>query len=197
MRTSFRVIILTSILAMAALTACTGSSGVSTISGSESGGQESASRSPQELETAVLDYVECLRGQGLNVPDPTVDADGNISLGGRPPVGGGAGPIDLERFRAAQEVCGQPPQGLGGGFAGGDPTAFQDAALKFAECMRGQGVDVADPDFSGGGGPGGGPAGGGLLGNLDQNDPKTAAALDVCRKVFADAGLGEPGGGSG
>lgn len=164
-------------------------------------------------EEELLAYTECLRDQGLDVPDPEVDANGNLSLGGPgggPAGGGGEGDadgaqpaFDREDLQAAQEECGEPPA-MGGGFDRGDDTEFQDAALEFAQCMRDNGVDVPDPDFSqapdpgsadagstdpgGQGGPGGGP-----FGELDQDDPEVQAALDECQQVFAAAGLGAPG----
>jgi hypothetical protein len=60
-----------------------------------------------------------------------------------------------------------------------DPE-FQDSALKFAQCMRKEGIDMKDPDFSQGASGGANP-----FGNLDRDDPKTAAALQICQKEFA------------
>ena len=56
-------------------------------------------------------------------------------------------------------------------------------ALKFAQCMRKNGVDVPDPDFSQGGG-----AGGGLFGGsgMTRNDPKVQKATQTCQKVFTE-----------
>ena len=138
-----------------------------------------------DLEKDVTAYVECLRKQGLDLPDPTVDAKGQISFGR--PVNGQT--IDRDKLAAAQKVCGEPPAGLAAaaGVDVNDP-AFQDAALKFAQCMRGQGVNVADPDFSKAG------TGGGLFGGIDRDDPKVAAAVQACQHVFADAGVRLPGG---
>ncbi|MEA2009458.1 MAG: hypothetical protein U9N78_02025, partial [Actinomycetota bacterium] len=36
-----------------------------------------------ETEAAMLDFAQCLREQGFEVGDPTVDADGNVQL---PPI---------------------------------------------------------------------------------------------------------------
>ena len=36
-----------------------------------------------ETEAAMLDFAQCLREQGFDVGDPTVDADGNVQL---PPI---------------------------------------------------------------------------------------------------------------
>ncbi len=147
----------------------------------------------QDFQTAVLAYAKCLRSEGFDVPDP------NFSQGG-----GGGGGLFLgsginrndPKFQKAQEKCRPILAAVRPQFNPADRQKFQDAALKFAQCMRKNGVDVPDPDFSGSGGPGGGPGRGGLFGggNIDPSDPKVQAAMQTCRSVFTDAGLGGPGG---
>lgn len=162
-------------------------------------------------EEELLDYYDCLRDQGIDIEDPTVDAEGNIQFG---PGGGGGGggfgggggedgaAFDREAFTEAQEVCGELPEGVFGGFEGGDFTEFEDTFLEYSECMRDQGIDVPDPDFSGGFQPGGGEGGeggegGGPFGDLDTDDPAVAAAQEICQEVFADSGFGGAGGAGG
>lgn len=176
------------------LSACGGGSDGSEVASLANDATSSSTSSPTasgDLEKEVLAYVECLRAQGANVPDPTVDADGNLTFA--PPAGGGDGgaTLDRDKIAKAQEVCGDPPAGLTSSFSEEDRSAFEDAALKFAKCMRDEGVDVPDPDFSQGLG-----AGAGAFDDLDQDDPKVAAAMEVCQKVFADAGIRQPGGSS-
>jgi hypothetical protein len=147
---------------------------------------------PQDFQTAILAYARCLRSQGFDVPDP------DFSQGG----GGGLravfGRVDRNdpKFRKAQEKCRPILAAVRPQFSPADRQKFQDAALKFAQCMRKHGVNVPDPDFSqgGAGGPGGG-GGGGLFGgsNIDRSDPKVQAAMQACRSVFTDAGLGRGG----
>jgi hypothetical protein len=105
----------------------------------------------------ILAYTACLREQGLDVADPTFDADGNMS-GGLFGPDSGIDPQSAE-FQAAQEVCGGLAEGvLLGGRGGGnfDPEAMQQATLAYTECLRDQGLEVDDLDFSAQGGPGGG-----------------------------------------
>lgn len=178
--------------------------GVASLDEASAGGGATATaeQDPEAAEAELLAYVECLRGEGLDVPDPSVDSEGNLVLGG---PGGGAGgggagePPDAEAFEAATEVCGEIPDSAVGAVGDLDSTEFEDAALAFAECMRENGVDVPDPDFSdigpgageqGEGGGGGGPFGGAL----DTEDPAVAEALEQCEDIFADAGVG-PGAG--
>jgi len=155
--------------------------GVASLAGSVSAAPSaSASGDP---ETQLNTYLECLRKQGVDLPDATVDAKGQVSFG-RPADGR---PIDQDKLQAAMKVCGDLPAGLTGGLNLDDPK-LQDAAVKFAECMRGQGIDVPDPDLSKIG------KDGGAFGKLDRDDPKTAAAIKVCQKVFTDAGINLGGG---
>lgn len=65
----------------------------------------------------------------------------------------------------------------------------EDQMLAFYQCLRDNGVDVADPT------PGGAPVAGGP-GGLDPNDPTVAAAIDQCRDevgtvTFGDGQMGE------
>lgn len=172
-------------------------------------------------EEEILAWVECMREEGLDIADPTVDADGNLQLGGGPRGGiagdrpGGttattgrteqAQPFDRETFQAASDKCGEPPR-TGGGFSEEDREELQETALKFAQCLRDEGLEVADPDFSAQG-PGGPPRPaadesegddaqpqrGGLFGGLDLEDPTTQAAFEKCQSSTG----GFPGGGRG
>lgn len=177
--------------------------GVASLAGSKSSSPAaSAAASPaKNAEAELLAYVQCLRGEGLDVNDPTVDADGNMTLRGSGlGPGGGSGPetetpIDRTKLLAAQKVCGDVPTGAFG-FNPEDMTGIQDAALAYAKCMRKEGIDMADPDFSGiaAGTPGAGRA---LIADLDLDDPKIQAAMKTCQTVFTDAGLNAPGSGGG
>lgn len=171
------------------VTACGGSAdggGVASVSGA-GGSSAAASAAPQaDTEQQLLDYVGCLREQGLDVPDPEVDADGNVVINPGAGAGPGAAGFDQEAFTAAQQVCGEVPDGVLGG-ADADDSELQDGALQFAQCLREQGLDVADPDFTGGAGPG---ADGGPFGDLDMDDPAVQAALEQCQDLLGAAGPG-------
>jgi hypothetical protein len=183
--------VLATVLAATLLSACGSDEkdpGVASLQSATSSPSASASGKAKDSEAELLKYVECLRGQGLDVPDPTVDAEGNLAIGG----GGNGGPpnIDPDKLAAAQKVCGDVPAGALGGGTDLNSPEFQDAAVKFAACMREEGIDVPDPDFSKGSVQGMT----GLFKNVDRNDPKVEAATRKCRSVFADAGIDLPGG---
>lgn len=142
-----------------------------------------------DTEEAVLAFAECLRDEGLDVPDPELDGEGGFTFSFREAFrveGGGPN----EEFQGAFEACDHLMEGVIQRGGRGDDSEFQDDLLAFAECMRDNGVDMADPDFSGEGqGPGGG-----LLFELDIDDPAIEAALETCQSEFA---FGGPGGGPG
>ena len=109
---------------------------------------QAASDDPQQT---ALDWAACMRKNGIDVPDPEVGSDGRIRIG--PGAGRGADDIDRETFQAAQKECGSPI-GAGGGpqLSAAEREEMQATMLEFAACMRENGVDMPDPDFSGGGG---------------------------------------------
>lgn len=137
--------------------ACGGSSGaegegVATAGGAGAGknvGDTSAEKDPQQ---AGLDFARCMREHGVDMPDPEVGEGGMVMIG--PGGGGGAPTATAERppagFEDAHKACAHLlADMIQDGGAEPDPEE-QDRALKFARCMREHGVDIPDPDFSGG-----------------------------------------------
>ena len=189
-RHRFRMIPVALAAALLSLTACGDDKGggqVATLAEGSATATPSAAASG-DLEKKLADYVECLRKQGADVPDFAVDANGQVTFGSP----GSGQTIDRDKLASAQKVCGDLPEGLTTPLDNIDQSELQDAGLKFAQCMRGEGIEMADPDFSNlGSGTGGNP-----FGDLDRDDPKVAAAIEVCQKVFADAGLTPRAGGS-
>ncbi|HEX7277500.1 MAG TPA: hypothetical protein VF244_09020, partial [Acidimicrobiales bacterium] len=145
-----------------------------TGTGSSAKAEGASDKDKVDAEQAGLDFARCMREHGVDMPDPQTGggpgggggfimvgpSEAGIATDGGPVVGEGL----PEDFKAADEACrhilddliqeGGPPM---------DPEA-QDRALAFARCMREHGVDMPDPDFSGGrggfsitiGGPDGG-----------------------------------------
>ncbi len=165
---------------------------------SGSGGGEVASLdnsgtlSPANTEDQLLDFAQCMRDQGVALPDPTVDAEGNPQLA--PPDD--FDPGDLSELLAAAEQCEEFLEGVTLGFEDFDLTAATDTLLVFAECMRSNGFDLPDPDFSlidpqSGSIPTAGP-----FGDIDLQDPDFLAGFSVCGDLIADLGVGPPPTGS-
>ena len=162
--------------------------------------------SPEDLsdEERLLAFAECMRENGVDFPDPVVEADGTVTFGFRPGGGGGGlqrlGEIGRDPDTpAARAACEGLIEGLafGPGQGGVDLIELQDTLLEFAQCMRDNGVDMGDPDLSRFG-PGGNDDDqpGGPFGAIDVNDPDFAAAFEVCQQQLPQAGGARFGGGN-
>ncbi len=187
MRT-MKVVVLGAVLALT-LSACAGAEGDG-VAALDEGAAAAASASPSvSNEEALQAFAECLRENGVpDYEDPQVDDEGRIMFGGGP--GGEGGPTSEEDravLRAAMEACGDLlPEGVsvGPGESVEDQAAFQDAVLEYARCMREQGIDVPDPDFS---------DLMGFMSSLDESDPDFQAADEICRPALREVLAGAPG----
>jgi uncharacterized lipoprotein NlpE involved in copper resistance len=136
---------------------------------------DSATDSATDEEIA-LDFVECMRDEGIDMDDPTVAADGSVTL--TPP--GGQGNPQPDGTEAAFEECSDRLDGASFLPTDDQFTEIEDQLLEVAQCLRDEGLDVDDPDFSGGAGPGLNPFGP----NFDPNDPANQDAIAVCQSLF-------------
>jgi hypothetical protein len=182
--------------------ACSGGSTTPSVASLDDGSTETtattvAGASQADQEQAALEFAQCMRDHGVDMPDPTVDGDGNIRM--TPPDFGEDGPPEgfMETARAAAEACGELLEGIGFGFSPEDQAELEDQLLEFTSCMRDHGIDMPDPNFNGTPGEGGG-----FIGRIDPNDPDFQAAFEECRGAFEGGGLvpfggGGPGGGQG
>ncbi len=123
---------------------------------------------------AALDFAQCMRDNGVDMEDPTFDADGNLQGGFGPGPGAGDGPgadFESEEVRTALDACQELLDGVAFGGPGGgdfDPSAISDGLLAYTSCLRDEGLNVDDitlgqPGADGAGptpGDGDGPAGG-------------------------------------
>ena len=167
--------------------------GVDEGTGDGAGGGETLAADATEEEQALA-FAQCMRDEGIDWPDPTTNADGSIDLfgGAGRGDGQGGGGVDDGR-RAAFDICGSLVEGasfLPGG-AGGFDAETQDSFLEFTQCLRDNGVDIDDPDFSNPGGDG--DQRGRFGGSFDPQDPANADAIEACQGLFA--GAGRPGAG--
>ncbi|KOX20680.1 MULTISPECIES: hypothetical protein [unclassified Streptomyces] len=138
MRTTRRNIALAAATGLAALclltTACTADGG-KTGTGSETVSDE-GKKADQALE-----HRKCLREQGLDVPEPEPGEEGvGLTIGGDG--------MSKEKMEKAFKAC----RDKGGAGMGKELTqADKDKMIKYAQCMRKNGVDMPDPKFEGGG----------------------------------------------
>lgn len=111
-------------------------------------------------DEAALEFSQCMRDGGLDFPDLSVDAEGNIELRAA------FQSVDREAdgFREVMDGCREllRQTGFGGGRREAlESTEVQDALLEFSACVREDGFDVGDLTLGGQGqGPGAGGDGG-------------------------------------
>ncbi len=192
-------------ISLAACSSAAGGSGVATLEETVDttavvGG--SGTEATLDVETQMLAFAQCMRDQGVDMEDPTVDADGNLGFGAfRGPQGEGDQGGQPEGFRDAIDLCRPMLDGLELGFGRGDQTDFQDTLLEYAQCMRDNGYSMDDPDLTSFG-PGTGEEGAGTerrgpFGDVDFEDPAFQAAQTVCGDVLGGVGPGGQGPGAG
>ena len=156
-------------------------------------GIDPATSEQLDTEPAFLGLAQCLRDEGIDVADPTVDAEGNVDLQG---IFAAAEDLDQAEIEAATEACSEYLEDVVPTFSDFDFTELQDDLLEFAGCMRDNGYDMPDPDFSNFGIPGGDGPSGGPFGELDFQDPAFEQALQSCQYILAGfTGPGSAGNG--
>jgi hypothetical protein len=105
------------------------------------GGSDSTSSSGSDREKfreAALEFAECMRRNGVDMPDPT--PDGGMRLTARPG--------DEATVQRAQEACqkyldkARPPEP-----SEEEQREAREQALEHARCMREHGIDFPDPTF--------------------------------------------------
>jgi hypothetical protein len=136
-------------------------------------------------DDSILEFSQCMRENGVeDFEDPDIGADGSVEFR----LGGATqdSQVDRETMRAAFEACQDTLGGLAFGPGSEDRSEIEDTLYEFAVCMRDNGYDMPDPDFSsllrgeGEGEGGGGPFGEGF----DPDDPTFTSAMESCQDVF-------------
>ena len=180
-----RRILITVVAAVVLLTACGGgeedADGVASLEEATTTTAVATDR-VSDNEQAVLAFTACLRENGLDVPDPRMDENGNVDLESFLEI---ATQVDPDDADVAVEACSDLLDDIELGFDQIDFTDLQDTLVEFSACMRDNGYDLPDPDFSGlanlqGDGP---------FGPIDLEDPAFLAALESCDEILANISL--------
>jgi hypothetical protein len=136
------------IAALALLSGCAGDNDKGDGIATAGDGKASASTDANDGDIAAqtAKYAQCMRDNGVDMPDPEVNENGGVKFGG--PATDGQ-PVDREKVQAAQEKCKQYLPN------GGEPpkltTEQLDQMRKFSQCMRENGYpDFPDPQPDGG-----------------------------------------------
>jgi hypothetical protein len=155
------------------------------------GATPTASPGSPNTQASLEAFSQCMRKHGItNFPDP--GSGGTLTISGGP--GSGLDPRSAT-FQAAQKACRSLLPN------GGQPSAqqqqqFQQAALKFSQCMRAHGIaNFPDPVFNGA------QVGLQLPQGIDAKSPQFQAAQKTCQSLLpkppgGGATSGGPGGGS-
>jgi hypothetical protein len=150
-----------------ALSACGGGAedGVASAGGEADPAAENTERGSLDEEVQALAFAECMRGNGVDMPDPAPGQEGLSEA-----LHGLEDDYDQATIEQAVTACREfLPQRA---HEGGHDSARQEAMLALAECLREQGLEVPDNLFEGGG-------------LHDVEDEELRAAMEECRDVVA------------
>jgi hypothetical protein len=140
----------------------------------------SSASSREKAQQAALDFARCMRSHGIPMADPK--PDGGITLSIR-----SGGPTETAVMKA-QAACQHFLKGAMQPPSAAERQKMTEATLKWAQCMRSNGVSVPDPTSGPGGaikiGPGQGPG---------PNDAAFQRADTKCRHLLPGRGGGPPG----
>lgn len=202
-----RITALVLLLALAAAACGSDSSddGLATLNQAEAGSDAAAVPNDEgtdaelDSEEAILAFTECLRDEGFDISDPEFDDGGNLRLRSLFEAGEEAAGFDREEMRAGMDACSEHLEGIAQQFDRADRAEMEDRLYVYAACMRENGYEMADPDFSLEGGPGSGggigQGGGGPFADVDFSDPAFVAANDACQDIFGSTFMPGSGGG--
>ena len=131
-----RALAVIAITLAAALSACgsTGSSGSSTSSTSTKSPSAAATNAASSDPNLV--FAQCMREKGFDVPDTGLTPE-NLK-------------DTSDAFNSALNECMDKVSGMTGDDSVVNDQAARETLVKGAECLRGLGYDVKDPDASGG-----------------------------------------------
>ncbi|MBF0959834.1 MAG: hypothetical protein HXK10_06905 [Actinomyces sp.] len=135
-RAQTRALAVIAITLAAALSACgsTGSSGSSTSSTSTKSPSAAATNAASGDPNLV--FAQCMREKGFDVPDTGLTPE-NLK-------------DTSDAFNSALNECMDKVSGMTGDDSVMNDQAARETLVKGAECLRGLGYDVKDPDASGG-----------------------------------------------
>ncbi|HWH96461.1 MAG TPA: hypothetical protein VNT03_21550, partial [Baekduia sp.] len=134
------LLLLLAAVAALAVSACGSSSG-------SGGGSPSGKSEDDKAYEGALKFAECMRDNGVDMPDPEQGSGGGIVMragkagGGPGEKGKSLGP-DNAKFRAAEKQCGKFLKDGGGRAPSPAEQAKQrDAFVGYARCMRSKGIN--------------------------------------------------------
>ena len=105
---------------------------------------EGSGNARADAREAALKFARCMREQGIDMPDPKFGPGGNVGF----EISGG----NKLAVNGAEEACSKYLEAVRGPeLSPQQQRELRENALKFARCMREQGIDMPDPTFEGDG----------------------------------------------
>jgi len=174
------------------LAACGGEAGTEGIASLDDSAAEgsttTALAASTDPEQAMLEFTQCMRDHGVDMPDPQMGPGGG-AFGFTIQGESGEAPADgeMQQMQEASEACNYLLEGMVQEFEMPDMSEMQDEMLAFSQCMRDHGIDYPDPVFTEDGGitMSVGP---GDEGGIDPSDPGFQEAQEACQEIFGGAG---------
>jgi hypothetical protein len=153
--------------------------------GEEEAGGSGGKSDRENAREAALDYAQCMRKNGVDMPDPQFDGGGIMQRGpdeSTPRATMEKAEAACKEIREAMEPS-EPPSEE-------EQKEMKEAALAHAQCMRDHGIEkFPDPTFS---------ADGGMQvridkrSGIDPQDPDFQKAQEACRDKMPQFGGEEP-----
>ena len=165
------------------------------LSNSSSPAENISEQTDEEIATS---FAECLRTEGMNVPDPELNADGTVNMMAFRQSLTNDPNFNFQNPRTRQSMQKCVPLLQNASFAGQrsqeDEIELNDNLLEIAQCLRDAGFDAKDPDFSGGRGQ----VFQSMLGHLSPDRESFQEAMAQCSEAIfgndASEGPGRPRG---
>ena len=161
------------VVALLALSACRGAAeggGVASAGGEATPGTEASGQGSLDEEVQALAFAECMRGNGVDMPDPA-PGQGGLSEAFHDAEETYDGATIEQALAACEDLLPQRAHD------GGHDAQRTEVELALAECLREQGLEVPDNLFEGGG-------------LHDVDDEELRSAMEECRDVVAGGGHG-------
>jgi hypothetical protein len=165
-------------LAAVAVTTPTAQAQVATLGTPPPSPQASTTPAPElSAEDSLIAYAACMREHGIETDDPQFDVNGNLVSKPAFKAALKSGEGD-EAFAAAQADCGDHLVAMKPALDPALQAEQTEAALRFAACMRDQGLDWPDPAADGS-------KFAGSDVKIDKKSPAFQAAFEVCGDELA------------
>jgi len=157
-------------------------------SDSSSSDEDISERTEEEVVTS---FAECLREEGITISDPEINADGTVNMMAFRQSMMSNPDFNFQNPQTRQTLDKCIPLLQNASFAGQRPQEdeieLQDNLLELAHCLRNEGIDVGDPNFS----EGGRWAFQSMLRQLNVDQDSVQEAMSQCSElIFGNQGSG-------